>query len=37
MKDETEKALEKVIEFGAAFAEVSSPLALSNQKDVDTY
>jgi hypothetical protein len=34
MKESTEQALEKVIKFGAAFAEVSSPP--SNQQDVDT-
>jgi len=35
MKEPTEKALEKAFKFGAAFAEVSSPIW--NLQDVDTF
>jgi len=35
MKESTEKAMEKVIKFGAAFGEVSSPIR--NLRGVDTF
>jgi len=35
MKEPTEKALEKVLKFGVAFAEVSSPIW--NLQGVDTF
>ena len=35
MSESTERALEKVIKYGAAFSEVSPPIR--NQHDIDTY